>query len=329
MLMPDRSGALKDAVSSLQGRVGYVARAVLFACAMSTSISIAAAQSPDINFRLLYDVAQLANQAYDGKSEIFGRLTGDTATAVTPGTSQVQYVLNFNDARRIQVISVRGTDNDVNVDLDLDTKGVRDRKSGIFMHSGFRTAARDIFVDLKPRLKPGYTTYLTGHSLGGAVAAILGIYLTIDGYKVGRIATFGQPKFTDIAGARAFRKLPLLRLIYQNDTVVFLPDTFAGSSRKYAHIGAVVNLLSGRYYVYGSAAQGMAFSVGSFGRLFGQISVPDHSMKWYLQGLRDKIGGAIEVAFEDRNKYIIRHKRGSGAGTQPAAKPKYNFNHHN
>ncbi|MEM9470402.1 MAG: lipase family protein [Pseudomonadota bacterium] len=327
--MPDRSGALMDGIKSLQGRIGAIARSVLVAIAMSSSVSVAAAQSPDINFRLLYDVARLANQAYDGTSEIFGRLSADKATAVTPGTSQVQYVLNFNDARRIQVISVRGTDNDANVELDLDTKGVLDRKSGIFMHNGFRTAARDIYADLKPRLKPGYTTYLTGHSLGGAVAAILGIYLTVDGYKVGRIATFGQPKFTDIAGARAYWNLPLLRLIYQNDTVVFLPDTFAGSKRKYAHIGAVVNLLSGPYYVYGSAAQGMEFSVGSFGRLFGQISVPDHSMKWYLQGLREKVDGATEVGFEDRNRYIIRHRRGSGAGTQPAAKPKYNFNHHN
>lgn len=318
-----------DGVKRLQGRIGQVARAMLVAVAMSSSVSVAAAQPPNIDFRLLYDVARLADQAYDGKSEIFGRLSGDRATAVTPGTSRVQYVLNFNNARRIQVISVRGTDNNVNVDLDLDTKGVLDRKSGIFMHNGFRTAARDIYADLKPRLKPGYTTYLTGHSLGGAVAAILGIYLTVDGDKVGRIATFGQPKFTDIAGARAFRDLPLLRLIYQNDTVVFLPDTFVGSKRKYAHMGAVVNLLSGPYYVYGSAAQGMEFSVGSFGRLFGQISVPDHSMKWYLQGLREKISGATEVGFEDRNKYIIRHKRGSGAGTQPAAKPKYNFNHHN
>lgn len=304
-------------------------RAIAVAVAMLSATPIAVAESPDINFKLLYHVAQLANQAYDGKSEIFGHLTSDKATAVTPGASKVQYVLNFNDARRIQVISVRGTDNDVNVDLDLDIKGVRDRKSGIVMHNGFRTAASEIYADLKPRLQSGFTTYLTGHSLGGAVAAILGIYLTVDGYKVGHIATFGQPKFTDVAGAKAYRNLPLLRLIYQNDTVVFLPETFPGSGRKYAHIGAVVNLLSGPYYVYGSAEQGMEFSVGSFGRLFGQISVPDHSMKWYLQGLRDKTGGGTEVGFDDRNKYIIRHKRGTGAGTQPAAKPRYNFNHHN
>ena len=71
------------------------------------------------------------------------------------------------------------------------------------MHRGFRTAAEAIYGDVKPRLRPGYTTYLTGHSLGGAVAAILGTYLLDDEVKIGGILTFGQPKFTNRAGANA------------------------------------------------------------------------------------------------------------------------------
>ena len=287
----------------------------------------AQSQSPERNFTLLYHIAQLANQAYGGRSEIFGRLSNDNARAITLSHSQVQYVLNFNHARRIQVISVRGTANEKNVELDMDTKPARDRKSGIVMHEGFQRAAVEIYADLKPRLKPGYTTYLTGHSLGGSVAAILGIHLTIDGYKVGRIVTFGQPKFTDVAGAKAYRNLPLLRVIYQNDAVALLPEYFARSNRRYAHIGAVINLLSGPHYIHATAEQGMKFSVGSFKKLFGQISLPDHKMKWYLKSLKDKLGGATKVSFKDRNKYIIRH-RGGASATTGDFKRKYNFNHH-
>jgi triacylglycerol lipase len=196
------------------------------------------------------------------------------------------------------------------------------------MHRGFTTAAQSIYQDVKPRLKTGYTTYLTGHSLGGAVAAILGIYLQDDGVKLGGIYTFGQPKFTNVAGAKAYENLPLLRVIYQNDTVALLPDSDAQGEQAFAHIGPAINILTGPYYVYGSAQQTLQFSQGSFGKLLTQISLPDHKMKWYLQGLREKLEGATQVSFKDRDKYIVRHQYGSGVDTAPV-KRQFNFNHHN
>jgi hypothetical protein len=285
------------------------------------------AKSPDIDFELLYRAAQIANLSYDGKSKILGELKGKSAWVATPGTTDVQYVIGYNDQRKVQAIAVRGTANDTNWTLDKDTHALRDQKSGILMHRGFRTAADAIYRDVKPRLKPGYTTYLTGHSLGGAVAAILGIYLQDDGVKLGRIFTFGQPKFTNVAGAKAYKNLPLLRVIYQNDTVALLPDSDAQGDQQFAHIGPVINLLSGPYYVYGTAQQGLQFSQGSFSKFLTQISLPDHKMKWYLQGLRDKLNGAKEVSFKDRNKYIVRHKYGTGVETAPTKK-KFNFNPH-
>jgi thioesterase domain-containing protein len=61
-----------------------------------------------------------------------------------------------------------------------------------------------VFNDLKSHLKPGYKTYVTGHSLGGAVAAILTIYLIEDGVQVERVVTFGQPRFTTTDGIGEF-----------------------------------------------------------------------------------------------------------------------------
>lgn len=289
--------------------------------------TLSLARSPNIDFDLLYRAAQLANMAYDGRSKILGELKGKSVWVATPGTTNVQYGIGYNDRRKIQVIAVRGTANDTNWTLDKDTHGFRDRKAGILMHRGFRKAAQSIYMDVKPRLKRGYTTYLTGHSLGGAVAAILGIYLQDDGFKLGRIITFGQPKFTNVAGAKAYQRLPLLRVVYQNDTVALLPDQDGQGDQVFAHIGPVVNILNGPYYVYGSAQQDLQFSQGSFRKMLTQISLPDHKMKWYLQGLRDKLKGAKQVSFKDRNKYIVRHKYGTGVDTT-RPKMKYNFNHH-
>jgi len=310
--------------------LGYAIAACVSMAMVALSQSPAFAEtSKKFDFTLLYHAAQLANQAYDGKSEIIGKHPGRSAWVATPGNARVQYILIRNDERRIQAIAVRGTANDTNWDLDMDTRGVKDKKTGILMHRGFRTAAEAIYGDVKPRLRPGYTTYLTGHSLGGAVAAILGTYLLDDEVKIGGILTFGQPKFTNRAGAEAYKDLPLLRLIYQNDTVALLPDRTKGRGQEFVHTGEVINLLSGPYYVYGTAEQSLEFSGGSFGKLFGQISLPDHSMKWYLKSLRDKLDGAKEVSFKDRNQYIIRHRRGTGgAQRSKPVKRTYNFNRH-
>ncbi len=305
----------------------------IFAAAMLLSIAVLvhpialSAKSPNIDFKLLYHAAQLANQAYDGRSEIIGKHPGRSAWVATPGKANVQYILIHNHKRKIQAIAVRGTVDDTNWKLNKDTRGIKDEKAGILMHRGFRTAAKTIYRDLKPRLKRGYTTYLTGHSLGGAVAGILGIYLRNDKVKIGGIYTFGQPKFTNAAGAKAYRNLPLLRVVYQNDVVVLLPDATKQSGRQFAHIGPVINLLSGPYYVYGTTQQVLQFSKGSLGKHFSQISVPDHKMKWYLKNLRGKLGGVKRVSLKNRNKYIKRH-RGAAYDTE-SFKRKFNFNHHN
>ena len=303
-------------------------RAALLAIAVVSLPGVALAKAPAVNFSLIYHAAKIANQAYDGKSRILGEMRGKSAWVATPGNTNVQYFIIYNHSRKLQAISVRGTANDSNWKLDKETQGVRDKKTGILMHRGFRNAAKAIYRDVRPRLKKGYTTYLTGHSLGGAVAAILGIYLKVDGVKLGGIYTFGQPKFTNVAGARKYQSLPVLRIIHQNDTVALIPDTDAQGDQKFAHIGASVNLLKGPYYAYANAKQTLQLTQGSFAKFMTQISLPDHKIKWYLQNLRDKLKGAKRVSIEDRNKYIVRHKYGSGVDTT-LPKHQYNFNKKN
>ncbi len=308
-------------------------QAILQICLMLVALVVfaqgpATARAPThLNFELYYRAAQLAEQAYDSKSKIMASHAPGTVWVSTPGKTNVQYVLIYDDSRKRQIIAVRGTVDDTNWKLDRDRRGVRGGRSGVLLHRGFSRAADAIFNDLKPRLKPGYTIYLTGHSLGGAVAAILGIYLWDDQARVGGIITFGQPKFTNVEGARAYASLPILRMVYQNDTVSLLPTETSKSRQRFVHVGSVVNLLSGPYYAYGTMRQALQFDLQPVGKFLFQISLPDHKMKWYLQGLRDKLDGAIQVRFQDRNRHIVRHKYGSGTDTV-APRRQYNFNNH-
>ena len=302
--------------------------ALLLLIVMMTASRTGHADEGRIDFRLLYQAAQIANQAYGVRSEILGDYpNADKAWVSTPGNAEVQYVYLYSKQRNAQVIAVRGTDNDVNWELDKDTRGVMDQRSGILLHSGFRTAAEAIYRDVRPRLRKDTKIYLTGHSLGGAVAAILGIYLMNEQFDVAGIYTFGQPKFTNAEGARAYQRLPVLRVVYQNDVVATFPNETAGGNQHYTHIGPVVNLLHGPHYIYLDSDQALRFSQGSLGKYLMRISVPDHKMKWYLQGLRDKLDNAVRLDPRDREKHIVRNKAGTGVETAPTKKH-FNFNRH-
>jgi hypothetical protein len=261
--------------------------------------------TPD--FRQLHVLAQLANVSYGGTDAIMGKALAKQSRAYVsvPGDTQVKYFLGFNDARKVQVVGVRGTVNEVNWSLNRDRRGVSDPASGAILHAGFKRAADALYADLKPRLKPGYRTYLVGHSLGGAVAAILGIYLQRDGWPVERVVTFGQPRFTDVRGATAFAALPLVRVVNQNDIVPLLPDTIAGSTGRFVQFGTAVVVFPGPYYALVPAGASWA-AEGAFRRYLLQASLPDHAMRFYEENLRGKDRRAERVNFADRERYIVR-----------------------
>jgi hypothetical protein len=270
------------------------------------------AQGATPDFALMYHAARLSDEAYDGTSDILGDNRGGQGYVATPGHTDVQYFLLTNDRKRVQAVAVRGSDNNVNWSLDMDTMGVSDSSAGILMHAGFRQAAEAIWQDLKPRIRKGYTVYLTGHSLGGAVAAILGIYMRNAGIRIGRIITFGQPKFTNLAGAERYSDLPLIRVIYQNDMVSLLPPEFDQTKQRFAHLGMAINTFDGAYYSIITEQQAFQFSQNSFQAMLTQSSVPDHHLKYYLASLQAKQNGAVAVPFAQRNQYIHRHRPGDG-----------------
>jgi len=267
-----------------------------------------------VDFARLYEFALKSANAYAPADAIRDRHPGVSWIA-TPGHTNVLYFIETDHARRTHTVVVRGTVDDINWKLDMDTHGAFDDKAGVLVHRGFHTVARVIYADARQRLIPTYKTWFTGHSLGGAVAAILATYLDRDGYAIGGVYTFGQPKFTNPEGVRRYAYLPVLRVVYQNDAVAMLPDAVKGANARFAHLGPEIVLLQGTNYCYLDEVTAANKSIGAFSQGITFTSLPDHKMKWYLQSLRDKLDGASLVPYNKRQRYVQRHKLGTGIDT--------------
>lgn len=260
-----------------------------------------------INFGELYTYAERANAAYAAKSVIRSKYPL-TVRINSPGQTDVSYFLERNDKTRTQFIAVRGSANSTNFSEDFDIAVREDRKANIPVHSGFDLAARAIYDDVRPYLKTGYKTHLTGHSLGGAVAAILTIYMIEDGTEVVRVVTFGQPRFTTADGVKRLSFLPLARVVDENDIVPMVPPATAihPAFGPYEHVGPEVILLEGRNIVYLPSHDANRISLGEFWRSVSFANLDDHKMEKYLKRIANKTKGTTEVPYNEREKFVLK-----------------------
>ena len=258
----------------------------------------------DIKFAEIDTYAERSRTAYSAKSAIRAKYP-KTIRISSPGEAGVRYFLEQDNKTKTQIITVRGTADNINFLEDLDITVRTDRKTDIPVHAGFDRAARAIYGDVKPHLKRTYRTYVTGHSLGGAVAALLALYAIEDDFMVERVVTFGQPKFTTAAGVQRLR-LPLMRVVDENDIVPMLPPATATDPvfGPYEHLGPEVILLRGQYYAYLPTHDAHRIDVGEFWRSIGIADLPDHKIARYVTRVADKINGAVEVTYNQREKYI-------------------------
>ncbi len=248
--------------------------------------------------------AERSRAAYGAKSVIKTKYP-KTIRISSPGDTDVRYFLEQDDKAKTQIITVRGTADQKNFSEDLNITVRTDRQADIPVHAGFDRAARAVYNDVKSYLKRNYKTYVTGHSLGGAVAALVTIYAIEDGFMVERVITFGQPRFTTAAGVQRLR-LPLIRVIDENDMVPMLPPATATDPKfgPYEHLGPEVILLQGQYYVYLPAHDATRIDVGEFWRTIGIADLPDHKIDHYVNRIADKINGAVEVTYNQREQYV-------------------------
>lgn len=284
--------------------------ALLTACAGISTIELDKLGSVvvphNINFKEVYAYAERSNTAYDDKRAIKSKYPL-TIRINSPDSTEVRYFLERDDKTYTQFITVRGTHNNKNLAEDLDIAVREDRKVDIPVDAGFDSDARAIYDDVKPYLKPGYTTYVTGHSLGGAVAALLAIYLIEEGVQVERVITFGQPRFTTTDGAKRLGFLPLTRIVDENDIVPMVaPSTYTDPRYgSYDQVGPEVILLEGPDFVYLPAHDAARIDLGEFWRSLSFANLKDHEMQKYLRRIASKTIEANEVPYNQRERYVV------------------------
>ena len=132
----------------------------------------------------------------------------------------------------ISIIVIRGTANDANVLSDVDVRLVSDARTGIRLHKGFRDAAVTVMQIIDTTKTLEHTVHVTGHSLGGAVAQIIGMWLHKRGKNV-QIYSYGSPKVSDqvLSGGQPTH----WRVVRLSDPIPFTPPW------PYSHTGLFID----------------------------------------------------------------------------------------
>ena len=190
------------------GKISLVFILFIFTSCVSTNqfLSMGGANGTKENLpvgvEVLVEMATYCERIYDEGKEI----------------ADNEFAYNVVQDRGVTIISIRGTNNGRNVLSDLDFRPFYDKKLGVDIHRGFRDAAEKIRDEIIENHALEETVILTGHSLGGAIAQIIGLWLEDDAYEV-QIYSFGSPAvMTEQLWTDGH-----FRVYLENDPVPFLP----------------------------------------------------------------------------------------------------------
>ncbi|MGM4905204.1 lipase family protein [Tardiphaga sp. 866_E4_N2_1] len=191
-------------------------------------------------------------------------------------TSQFVYVIGFVQA--FVVVAVRGT---VTLrDWAMDFEALKNHARNGFYHRGFSDEAELAMPLLRDAVGTRDPLYITGHSLGAAVASIL--TQTWPDQSVARTPyLFASPRFGTRAAASRLPRYSYLRPL---DVVPHTPPRFFG----YSDSGAITTVLPL------GAKQG-----GGWGNAWyaaSRLTVQQH----YMDGIRALVGDAVGEKFPER-----------------------------
>ena len=148
------------------GKIGIIIGIVLLlsSCSMKgetdkdTNISSGNKSNLPVSLNLLIEHAEYCKAIYDAG-----------------GDQKDDVAFDVKQKNGITIIIIRGTANESNVQSDVDIALEIDARTGIYLHKGFRDASTTIMQILDEQHTVEQTVHITGHSLGGAVAQILGM----------------------------------------------------------------------------------------------------------------------------------------------------------
>ena len=183
------------------------------------------------SLRTGYYLCQCSLAAYGGDDDWPVKLGfGDTMRAF-----QCEAFHGFVAAQQdMIVVSFRGTVSVGNALTDAETALIRHGLFPGLVHYGFCRAAEAVYPAVRTLLRvfPRHLRiWVTGHSLGGAMASLVSHRLAEDGYPVRAVYTYGSPRAGDHQFRAAYR-LPNYRFVNDNDLVPHLPLRWC-----YRHVG--------------------------------------------------------------------------------------------
>jgi triacylglycerol lipase len=216
-----------------------------------------------------------------------------------PGSAVSYYLARSSSG--MQQLAFRGTSNLENVLVDLDVQLQLDKHLGIQLHQGFSMAAKVAYDNALPYLDKSQPIQTTGHSLGGAIAVIVGMYLQRDGFQLKHVITFGQPKVTNVHGARVFKNLPLTRVVTPNDIVPLVPPLNPLQLKNleiYWHNGVEVILVAEKKYAMIEGLKSMMRATKFISALPSKDNLRAHEIGSYLTLIESNQESAQQVPYK-------------------------------
>ena len=168
----------------------------------------------------------------------------------------------------ISIIVIRGTANADNVQSDIDVRLVDDARTGIKLHKGFRDVAVTIMQIIDTTKTLEHTVHVTGHSLGGAVAQIIGMWLHTRGKNV-QIFSYGSPKVSNqvLSGGQPSH----WRVVRRSDPIPFTPPW------PYSHTGLFID------------SQDLDWGPDNDNGLISETDGLDHAIAKYVTTLKEQL----------------------------------------
>ena len=165
--------------------------------------------------------------AVDAKKELVHHLAvADFVLVDEFNHMDVQAFLASRAADKIAVLAFRGTEKSL-ADFKADLKAGTTEVDGSLVHSGFYEAFSvvqgEIKVAMDTLIADGYSFFVTGHSLGGALALMATKYIVPD--SPGACYTFGSPRVASSNFGDDI-KTPIYRIVNAADIVPRVPPAY-------------------------------------------------------------------------------------------------------